>query len=161
MVDDSVTIRQAAVDDIPDLVRLRRAMFEAMGCDDSNQLEAADAAAKAYFTEAIPAGGFYGWLAVTAQGEAVGSGGVVIDQHPPVPGNLSGRIGYVMNLVTLPSYRRRGIARRVVQAMLEWLAEQGLQVISLHATEAGRPLYERLGFAASNEMRLRLNTEVE
>jgi GNAT superfamily N-acetyltransferase len=160
MVDGNITIRQAVVDDIPDLVRLRRVMFEAMGYDDANQLEAADAAAEAYFAEAIPAGGFYGWLGVTTQGEAVASGGVVIDQHPPGPGNLSGQIGYIMNVVTLPDYRRRGIARGVMRAMLEWLAEQGLQVISLHTTEVGRPLYDRLGFAASNEMRLRLDTEV-
>jgi GNAT superfamily N-acetyltransferase len=156
VVSEEITIRQATVADVPDLVRLRRMMFESMGCDDTAQLGAADAAAAAYFSEAIPAGSFHGWLAVASTGMVVSSGGVVIDQHPPGPSNLSGQIGYIMNLVTIPRYRRRGIARRIMQAMLRWLAEQGIQQGALHATEVGWPLYRELGFVDSNEMRLRL-----
>jgi GNAT superfamily N-acetyltransferase len=152
--DDEITIRQATAADIPDLVRLRRVMFESMGYDDARQLNAADGAADAYFAEAILRGEFYGWLAHTAAGAAVGSGGVVVDQHPPGPNNLSGRVGYVMNVVTVPGYRRRGIARRVMEAILRWLAAQDVRRITLHATEVGRPLYEQFGFVAGNEMQL-------
>jgi ribosomal protein S18 acetylase RimI-like enzyme len=152
---DEVVIRQATVDDIPDLVRLRRVMFESMGFDDPAQLDAADAAAAAYFARAIPVEEFTGWLAVTSTDGAVGSGGVVIDRHPPGPNNLSGQIGYIMNLVTIPSHRRRGIARRVIQAMLKWLAERDVHRVTLHATEEGRLLYQELGFVVSNEMQRR------
>ncbi len=155
MVSDEITIRQATRTDLPDLVRLRRAMFEAMGFDDPAQLAAADAAAAAYFGEAIPAKKFYGWLAFTPTNEAVGSGGAVIDQHPPGPNNLSGQIGYLMNVVTLPDYRRRGIGGRIMRAMLEWLAEQGVRRVTLHTTEMGRSVYEELGFVDSNEMQLK------
>jgi len=151
---DEIAIRQATVADIADLVRLRRMMFEAMGFDDPAQLDIADTATAAYFAAAIPAGEFHGWLAVTSTGEAVSSGGVVFDQHPPGPGNLSGRGGYIMNVVTVPRYRRRGVARRIMQAMLTWLAERGIEHVSLHTTEMGKPLYEELGFVDSNEMRL-------
>jgi hypothetical protein len=65
MPEDTITIRQATADDIPNLVRLRRLMFESMGVDDPVQLEAADQAAMAYFVDAIPQKEFYGWLAVT------------------------------------------------------------------------------------------------
>jgi GNAT superfamily N-acetyltransferase len=137
VVSKEITIRQATVADVPDLVRLRRVMFETMGFDDPTQLDAADAATTAYFAAVIPAGRFHGWLAATSAGVAVGSGGVVIDQHPPGPSNLSGQIGYIMNLVTVPLYRRRGIARRIMQAMLKWLAEQGLQWVTLHTNNGG------------------------
>lgn len=150
---EEITIRQATIADIPDLVRLRRLMFESMGFDDPAQPDAADEAAAAYFCAEIPAGRFYGWLAIASTGEAVGSGGAVIDQHPPGPSNLSGKIGYLMNLVTVPSYRRRGIGRRVMQTILQWFAEQGIHRVTLHATDVGRPLYEELGFVDSNEMR--------
>ena len=153
---DEVTVRQATVADVPDLVRLRRQMFEAMGFDDPAQLDVADAAAAAYFAEAIPAGRFHGWLAITSAGVAVSSGGVVVDQHPPGPSNLSGQIGYIMNVVTAPRYRHQGIARRIMQVMLKWLAEQGIQRVTLHTTYMGRPLYEEVGFVDSNEMRLRI-----
>ena len=153
---DGITIRQATIADVPDLVRLRRAMFEAMGFDDAAQLDAADKAAAAYFAEAIPAGGFHGWLAFAPSNEAVGSGGAVIVQHPPGPSNLSDRSGYIMNIVTLPRYRRQGISRRIMQTMPEWLAEQGIQRVELHTTGMGRSLYEELGFVDGNEMRLKL-----
>jgi GNAT superfamily N-acetyltransferase len=153
---NSITVRQATSADIADLVRLRRMMFEAMGFDDPAQLDAEDKAAEAYFATEIPPGRFQGWLALTPDGLAVGSGGVVVDLHPPSPTNLSGRSGYIMNLVTDPRYRRRGIARRLMQAMLQWLAARSIQRVTLHATEIGRPLYEELGFVDSNEMRLEI-----
>ena len=149
-------IRQATVDDIPDLVRLRRMMFESMGYADPAQLQAADEAAAAYLSATIPNNEFYGWLAFNAAGQAVGSGGAVIDRHPPGPSNLSGQSGYVMNISTDPLYRRQGIARRMMQTILTWLKQQGIAKVTLHATEAGRPLYERLGFVESNEMHLQV-----
>lgn len=153
---DDVTIRQATAADVPDLVRLRRAMFEAMGFDDTALLDAADEASAAYFSASIPSGEFHGWLAFTSANEAVCSGGAVIDQHPPGPSNLSGRSGYIMNVVTMPRYRRRGISRRIIQTMLEWLAEQGIRRVELHTTGMGRSLYEELGFVDGNEMRMNL-----
>jgi GNAT superfamily N-acetyltransferase len=149
-----IDVRPASEADVPDLVRLRRMMFEAMGVNDSAHLDALDAAAEAYFAEAVPGGSFQAWLAVTSTGLAVGAGGVVIDQHPPSPGNLSGQVGTIMNLVTDPHHRRCGIARRIMEVIIKWLAEQGIQWVSLHATGMGRPLYEELGFVESNEMRL-------
>ena len=156
-----VTIRPATPADIPDLVRLRRVMFEGMGWDDasydSEQLAAAEAASAAYMTTAIPAGRFYGWVAVTPAGEVVSTGGVIIDQHLPTPSNLSGKIGYILNVATDPGYRRQGIARRIMQAMLAWLAEQDIRRAALHASEQGRPLYESLGFEpTTHEMRLEM-----
>ena len=105
MVDGEIAIRQATVTDIPDLVRLRHMMFEAMGFDDPAKLDAGDAAAADYFAQAIPSGEFQGWLAVTPAGEAVSTSGLVIDQHPPGPGNLSGKTeeGYSLKPAILMS----------------------------------------------------------
>ena len=156
VMSDEIIIRKATITDLPDLVRLRRMMFEAMGFDDLDQLDAADAAAKNYFVEAIPEGKFVGWLAITNSGVAVGSGGVVIDLRPPGPENLSGQTGYIMNMVTDSRYRRKSIARYITQAILEWLSEQGIIFATLHASEMGWPLYQELGFVDSNEMRLKI-----
>lgn len=81
----TITIRQADIGDIPDPVHLRRSMFESMGYHDPEQLAAAGEAATAYLNQAIPKGEFYGWLAITPSGRAIGSGGVVLDRHRPGP----------------------------------------------------------------------------
>ena len=153
---DDVQIRRATVDDIDDLVRLRRLMFEAMGFEDKEKLDAADAAAREYFTDTIPKEIFYGWLSTTSSGENVASGGVVIDHHPPGPANLTGKIGYIMNLVTVPEYRRQGVAREIIKTMIEWIIDQEITVMALHATEMGEKLYRELGFEVSNEMCLKI-----
>jgi GNAT superfamily N-acetyltransferase len=151
---DALSIRRAGLQDIPALVQLRREMFEAMGFQDAAALDASDLACEHYFHETIRAGRFHGWVAVTDDGTVVASGGLVIDRHPPGPDNLSGQIGYVMSLSTEPAFRRRGLAKRIMQAMLSALREWEIPAAALHATDAGRPLYTALGFQDSNEMRL-------
>jgi len=157
------TLRPATVADTADLVRLRRLMFESMGVMDVAALDEADVACAAYFARAVPAGEYRGWVVETSGGHVIASAGYVIDVHPPGPGNSTGRIGYIMNLYVEPEHRRhrpcglhgRGLARRIMTTILDHLRAHEVRVFSLHATELGRPLYESLGFTASNEMRLR------
>lgn len=61
-----------------------------------------------------------------------------------------------MNMYTLPEWRRRGVARAIMAAMLSWLQAQGISAATLHATPQGQPLYEQFGFAPTNEMRVLL-----
>ena len=157
---ESVTTRKATISDIPELIKLRRLMFESMGITDSNQLDKGDSAVEKYFYNSIPNKTFKGWVAVNKAGMVISSVGVVFDQHPPGPNNLSGKIAYIMNLYTLPDHRRQGIAGRLMQEVLEWIKKHGLTSVTLHATDMGKNLYEQLGFTSSNEMHLRLkNTE--
>ena len=55
-----------------------------------------------------------------------------------------------------PAWRRQKIGEGLTRACIDHLREQGCSRVILHATPFGRPVYERLGFAASNEMRLDL-----
>jgi hypothetical protein len=43
----------------------------------------------------------------------------------------------------------------VMLAILAWLKDQGFTAVNLHASQEGRPLYDSLGFEATNEMRLK------
>jgi len=61
----------------------------------------------------------------------------------------------ILNVFTEPEFRKRGIARQVMLAILAWVRQQGLRSVNLHASKEGRTLYEKLGFEATNEMRLR------
>ena len=41
---------------------------------------------------------------------------------------------------------------RVAAQLLAWCRRRGVARVTLHASEAGRPLYERLGFERTTEM---------
>lgn len=47
-----------------------------------------------------------------------------------------------------------GLAARLMNEILHWARAEKLDRLVLHASEDGRSLYERLGFARTNEMRL-------
>ena len=57
-----------------------------------------------------------------------------------------------------PSSRSHGHARRLTEATLGWLRAKGIVFARLVAFEQAKQarLYEKLGFAFSNEMRLNL-----
>jgi GNAT superfamily N-acetyltransferase len=50
--------------------------------------------------------------------------------------------------------RRQGLARRILQIMIDWCRANDFANVSLHASTAARSLYESLGFLPTNEMRL-------
>jgi len=150
-------IRPAGVPDIVALVALRRFMFEAMGHQDQAALDRMAEASTRYMEQALPAGDFRAWVAEAGpEGPVIAGGGLVIHCMPPTMRNLAGRAGYIMNLVTLPAWQRRGIATAILRTILDALRAEGVPAASLHASAAGRPLYEREGFEASKEMRLML-----
>ncbi|MBD9291222.1 MULTISPECIES: GNAT family N-acetyltransferase [unclassified Coprococcus] len=69
----------------------------------------------------------------------------------PTFSHSSGKRAHLMNVYTEESYRRRGIARQLVNMLIEDARVHGATEISLDATESGRPLYESMGFKASEE----------
>jgi GNAT superfamily N-acetyltransferase len=149
-------IREATLADIPEIIYHRRAMFEDMGVGDSASLAAMLSASEPYLRQAMGQGSFRGWLAVAASGKIVGGGAVVISLSPPHPWDVGIRRASILNLYTYPAYRRHGLARQIMQTMIEWCKREGFGSISLHASPFGRPLYEALGFQPTNEMRLKL-----
>ena len=69
----------------------------------------------------------------------------------PTFSHPSGKRAHLMNVYTEESYRRRGIARHLVNMLIEDARAYGATEVSLDATESGRPLYESVGFKASEE----------
>ena len=148
-------IRPGTLDDIDILVRHRVGMFRDMGIPEE-QLAAVDGPARAYFQQAVPAGKYRAFLAVGRDGRVVAGGGIVILHWPAHPSDPLDSKAMILNMYTEREFRRRGLARRLMQAMIDWCREQGYKTVSLHASDFGRPLYESLGFKPTNEMRLTL-----
>lgn len=70
----------------------------------------------------------------------------------PRPETFTEREALVVNVYVAPDYRRQGLARRLMITILDWCKEHGIERIVLHPSRLGRPLYESLGFAQTNEL---------
>ena len=83
---------------------------------------------------------------VDDDGVVAACGGVTIATRLPGPGVPTARYGYIQWMVTDPSYRRRGHATAVFEAIIDWLRGRGVTAMELHATPEGEPLYRKYGF---------------
>jgi GNAT superfamily N-acetyltransferase len=88
----------------------------------------------------------------------VAGGGVILLEYQPGPLQPGRYRPFVVNVWCDEEYRRQGLARQLMETMVTWAREQGFAALNLHASEAGRPLYEELGFVRTNEMRLKLSS---
>lgn len=142
-------VRVAESADIPALVALRMGLFCELGefaqADDDPALWQAT---HGYFVQAQEDGGARSWV-VELDDALVACGTLALFVRPPYPGNPSGREGYVLNIYTLPAWRRRGMAGALLDAMQAYAREQRLGKLWLHASDEGRALYERRGFVAN------------
>lgn len=160
---EQFTIRRATMADVKALARHRCEMFKDMGQLQDEAYQALADASIAYFEEAIPAGEYIAWV-VTPQAQPdliVAGGGLQLRRILPRPdreGGLhrSGPQGLIVNVYTEREWRHNGLAKLVTLTMIEWCRNNGVASLVLHASEMGRPLYEKLGFVASNEMRFPL-----
>ena len=145
-------IRRATIDDIDQLVQLCLRLFEEAG--EATDDEAVTEATHAYFIQSLPQGTFLAWVA-ESEHHIVATSGLVIFERPPVPGNLSGKEAYVLNMYTLPEWRGQGLATGVLQEIIHFAKQAAIRRLWLHATESGRPVYEKAGFLAkASEMEL-------
>jgi len=69
-------------------------------------------------------------------GEIVGTGVATV----------SGRVGWVGTIWVAPALRGRGLGRAITEAVIDELEGSGCRTLVLVATDAGRRVYERLGF---------------
>lgn len=143
--------RRATPADAELIARHRRRMFVDMGHPDDGAMEEAIRAFVPWVRHSLESGYYTGFLA--SQGEEVVAGaGLMLLEWPPRTDSLQALRGYVLNVYTEPEHRGRGLARVLVGQALEHCRERGVRTVALHASEAGRRIYEGLGFSASNEM---------
>lgn len=85
------------------------------------------------------------------RGQVIGCATLCYIRLMPTFSHPTGKRAHLMNVYTRESHRRQGIAARMVEMLVQEARGRGVTEISLDATESGRPLYEKMGFAASEE----------
>ena len=153
---DNFSIRRAAPSDCDIILHHRRSMFQEMKDGTSDELDRTVQIARPWLIGALANGSYLGWLVENEQGGVVAGAGVVILSWPASPKNLENRRALIVNVYTEPEFRGQGLARQLMLMVLAWLREQGFRMAALHASVAGKHLYETLGFRPTNEMQIRL-----
>ena len=139
----------AGAADLEELVSTRiQVLRAANSLDDAADMTAVEEQSRLYYQQA---GDEYAALLVYDGDRVIGTGGVSFYRVMPTYHNPSGEKAYIMNMYTAPEYRRRGIARKTLDMLVEECQRRGVRFITLEATEAGRPLYESYGFVKMND----------
>ncbi|AHH95345.1 GNAT family N-acetyltransferase [Kutzneria albida] len=141
----SWAVRPAVADDADELVRLREHMFAAMGvdlADTSWRQPCVD-----HFARKLGGADFVCLVIDVPEGQGLACAALAqLRRGVPGPGNPTGVSAHISNVCTDPQWRRHGMARAVMVALLAELDAREVPALDLHATEDGRGLYESLGF---------------
>lgn len=155
MTQTEFKIREAAPSESAIILHHRRSMFRDMQEGTSGELDRMVEVARPWLARALENGSYRHWLAVDRSGRVAGGGGVLLSPWPANPHDPCTERAVILNVYTEPEFRCRGVAQQVMNAILAWIKGYGLRGVNLHASDEGRHLYEKLGFKATNEMRLK------
>ena len=147
-----LTTRKATQADAELIAAHRRAMFTEMGKSEQAALDEMRRNFVPWVERMIACGKYVGWI-VEDGGRAVASAGFFELEWPPHPLDPEGEHrGYLLNFWVEPECRGRGLARGLVREALAEARRRKIRVTALHASDAGRRVYEPMGFKATNEM---------
>ena len=151
----ALVYKRATLADLDILTETRIEVLRAANrLDASADMTQVERATLAYYRSALADGSHTAYL-VFDRDVFVGAGGVSYYAVMPTYHNPTGRKAYIMNMYTRPAYRRRGIAARTLDLLVQDARGLGVHAISLEATSMGRPLYEAYGFVPmTSEMEL-------
>ncbi len=152
-----ITIREAQPSESAIILHHRRSMFRDMGVGTVEDRDLMVEVTGPWLARALADGSYRHWLALDGSGRVVAGGGVLLSPWPAHPKDPCTERAVILNVYAEPEFRRRGIARQIMRAILDWAGERGLRSVNLHASDEGRPLYEKLGFEVTNEMQLRVD----
>lgn len=147
--------KRAMSEDIDELVRTRIIVLHAANkLSDDVDMSKVEQETFAYYKRALETDEHIAYL-VYDNGTFIGAGGVSFYQVMPTYHNPTGTKAYIMNMYTVPKYRRQGIAFHTLDLLVKDAKERGVLQIALEATDMGRPLYEKYGFVKmQDEMEL-------
>jgi len=144
----ALEVRPARPDDAPEIARLAELMYRSLGLDLDEETwgrwrvsaqEAVRTRLGADLTVVVAE-------EPGARERLVACGAGVVSERLPSPAHARARVGYVQWMSTEPAFRRRGLARAVLRALLAWFEAQGVHDVELHASPQGRLLYRSEGF---------------
>jgi GNAT superfamily N-acetyltransferase len=155
----AIATRPVAPADLELICRHREDMFRESNAPGRGDelLRTMTASFRSWLVPRLHDGSYFGYIAEEG-GAAIGGIGLMLIDWPPHPSHPSeDKRGYVLNVFVEPSHRGRGLAKMLMQLGEAEFAKRGASFAILHATQMGRPLYEKIGWAQTSEMSKRIH----
>ncbi len=144
---EKVSIRLVDDEDIPAMTAHRLDyLTEMQGERDAAYMQILEKELTDYFREHMAAGNFLA-LAAESEGTILGYGAMVLRRIPGDLNKASYLEGDILNMYTLPEYRRKGVGSMILEGLLKMARERGLSKVALHTSHDGEHLYRSSGFA--------------
>lgn len=142
-----IRIRSIGLPEVDTLISYRMAYLEEMqGNREKAFRKELQENLKNYFSTALEGNRFFAFLA-ELNGEAVSFGAMVLKK---IPGDFNKPFyleGDILNMYTIPSFRRKGISAMILEKLIEEAKKRGISKVSLHTSKDGEKLYRKFGFS--------------
>ena len=149
----SPTLRPSTLADLETHMAHRVAMFRDMEMGTEEGLKRMAEAFRTQLHSWLVTGQCRGLL-LEEDGRAVASVLLMLKETLPTPVTPLSVRGYLFNLYTLPTHRRKGLAGQITDAALDLARDLGIEIMELHASLEAEGMYQRMGFVPTSEMRL-------
>jgi GNAT superfamily N-acetyltransferase len=150
-----VTLRHATADDAALIATHRHSMFTDNAFASEDVLDAMDVSFEPWVRERLADGRYLG-LIIEEDGTVLASAGIFFADFPPHFLDVKAGRPYLTNFYTASAARGRGFAKQMLSACVDVCRERGHDIVVLHASKFGKPIYEKFGFEQTNEMMLKL-----
>ncbi len=128
--------------DLNTFIKMRKNQLREEGAKEDIDLTLA---LKDYYSRHMADGTFVSWLAFDGD-KIIGTSGMSFVEKPPYFGCPSGRIGLLSSMYTNPEYRRQGIAKELLDRVVNEAKAYGCGTVQITASDMGVKLYISYGF---------------
>ena len=141
----NITYRKLTENDLDEFILMRIVQLREEGATEDIDLVPA---LKDYYHRHLSDGTFVSWLALDGE-KIIGTSGMSFVEKPPYFGCPTGRIGLLSSMFTDPDYRRRGIARELLDRVVSEARSYGCGTVQITASDMGMKLYSAYGFKSN------------
>ena len=137
-----ITYRKLETSDLDTFISMRITQLREEGATEDLDLVPA---LKDYYNRHLSDGTFVSWLALDGD-KIIGTSGMSFVEKPPYFSCPTGRIGLLSSMFTNPDYRRMGIAKELLDRVVNEAREYGCGAVHITASDMGVKLYTAYGF---------------
>ena len=140
--------RIATIADLDKLTRLRMAMRRELDAD--FQEEFLLPLTRDFFQRNISNGSHVVFVCED-EGRLIADAGLTLFEMMPTTSFPNGKVARLMNMYVVPEYRRKGIAKRLLEILAAYAREIDCARIMLNPSAAGKQLYLSFGFQTMDD----------